>query len=292
MTRKLMGKLTRFHFAALILVAAFVSVGSPVGAAPTDSALNGRVYVIEDYKTPGIEAELSGIYPHPTDDSLYYVLANLKPPYRYGQKQMLASEYRGKLLSVEKKTGKVVAAVKIADDDFGGLVLADGHFYATTTRGSEILKLDPKSFAVLARFRLPSPAGGLGYDKERGVLITQHFVGHPHLALVDIKTGVIKSSLWSDESAMGLAKVDGDYLCTWASGWDAGSFSELRILDQATGRPLERMKLDGVHTAIAPDRGSKGEPAFISVMTVDSQTGATLIRKFGYSKKATATAKN
>jgi hypothetical protein len=288
MTRKLIGMLTRFHFAALILVAAFLSVGSPVGAAPSDSALNGRVHVIEDYKTPGIEAELSGIYPHPTDDSLYYVLANLKPPYRYGQKQMLATEYRGKLLSVEKKTGKVVAAVKIADDDFGGLVLAEGYFYAATTRGAEILKLDPKSFAVLARFRLPSPAGGLGYDKERGVLITQHFVGHPHLAVIDLKTGAIKGSLWSDESAMGLAKVDGDYLCTWASGWDAGSFSELRILDQATGRVKERMKLDGVHTAIAPDRGSNGEPAFISVMTVNSQTGATLIRKFAYSRQTTA----
>ncbi|MDQ1650781.1 MAG: hypothetical protein QOG60_2838 [Frankiaceae bacterium] len=287
MTRKLR-MLTRFHFVALILVAAFVSVGGAVGATPTDSALNGRVRVIEDYKTPGIEAELSGIYPHPTDDRLYYVLTNAKPPYRYGQKPMLAPEYRGKLLTVEKKTGRIVNSVKIVDDDFGGLVFADGNFYAATTRGSEILKLDPKTFAVLARFRLPSPAGGLGYDKERGVLIAQLYVGHPQLAVVDIKTGAIKGSLWSDESAMGLAKVDGDYLCTWASGWDAGSFSELRILDQETGRVKERMKLDGVHTAIAPDRGSKGEPAFISVMTVNSDTGETVIRKFAYSAQATA----
>lgn len=288
MNIKLIGKLTRFHFVALILVAAFVSVGSPVAADPSDSTLNSRIQVIEDWKTPGIEAELSGIYPHPTDDSLYYVLANMKPPYRYGQKPVMPVEYRGKLLSVEKKTGRVVAAVKIADDDFGGLVEAEGYLYAATTRGSELLKLDPKTFAILARFRLPSPAGGLGYDKERGVLITQHFVGHPHLALIDIKTGTIKKSLWSDESAMGLAKVDGDYLCTWASGWDAGSFSELRILDQETGRVLERVKLDGVHTAIAPDRGSKGEPAFISVMTINSETGATVIRKFSYSARKTA----
>jgi outer membrane protein assembly factor BamB len=288
MTRKLIGMLTRFHFAALILVAAFVSVGGYVTAAPTDSALNGRVHVIEDYKTPGIEAELSGIYPHPTDAKLYYVLTNAKPPYRYGQKPMLAPEFRGKLLTVEKSTGRIVGAVKIADDDFGGLVFAEGNLYAATTRGAEILKLDPKTFAVLARFRLPSPAGGLGYDKERGVLIAQLYVGYPHLAVVDLKTGAIKGSLWSDESAMGLAKVDGDYLCTWASGWDAGSFSELRILDQATGRVKERMKLDGVHTAIAPDRGSNGEPAFISVMTVNSQTGATIIRKFAYARQTTA----
>lgn len=286
MTRKLIGTLTRFRLAALILGAAFVSAGSPVAAIPTDSALDGRVNVIEDYKTPGLEAELSGIYPHPTDDKLYYVLTNLKPPYRYGQKPMLAVKYRGKLLTVEKRTGKIVNSVKIADDDFGGLVLAEGHLYAATTRGAEILKLDPKTFAVLARFGLPSPAGGLGYDRERGALIAQLYVGYPHLAVVDLKTGTIKQSLWSDESAMGLAKVDGDWLCTWASGWDSGSFSELRVLDPSNGRVRERLKLDGVHTAIAPDRGKKGEPAFISLMTVNSRTGETVIRKFGYTGQA------
>lgn len=289
MTRKLIGVLTRFHFAALILVAAFVSVGRPVSAAPTGSELNGRVRAIEDYKTPGLEAELSGIYPHPSDDNLYYVLTNLKPPYRYGQKPMLPLKYRGKLLTVEKSTGRIVDAVKIADDDFGGLVFADGSFYAATTRGAEILKLDPKSFAVLARYRLPSPAGGLGYDRERGVLIAQLYVGHPHLAVVDVKTGAIKESLWSDESAMGLAKVDGDWLCTWASGWDPGSFSELRVLDPATGHVRQRLKLDGVHTAIAPDRGNKGEPAFISLMTVNSHTGETVIRKFAYAGQTQGT---
>lgn len=250
---------------------------------PTDDAkLKTSVQVIEEYKTPGLEAELSGIYPHPTDSNLYYVLSNLNPPYRYGQKPMLPVEYRGKLLTVEKRTGKVIKAVQLAKDDYGGLVFADGYLYAALTNGAEILKVDPENFKVLAHYRLPSPAGGLGYDKDRGVLIAQLYVEHPHLAVVDVKTGTILENLWSDESAMGLAKVDGDWLCTWASGWDPGSFSELRIIDQKTGRIHARMKVDGIHTSIAPDSDGKGGPAFISLVTVDSWSGKTVIRKYSY----------
>jgi len=286
-----MRRLLVFELVLVVLIVGLIGSSAVSARNPNtadDARLRAVVHVIEDYKTPGLEAELSGIYPHPTDESLYYVLTNKKPPYRYGQKPMLAEEYRGKLLMVEKKTGKIVKAISIADDDFGGLVFAAGNFYAATTNGAEILKLDPKTFEILARYRLPSPAGGLGYDAERGVLIAQLYVGHPHLAVVSVKTGAVVESLWSDESAMGLAKVDGDWLCTWASGWDPGSFSELRVLDQKTGRVRARIRLDGIHTAIAPEKDKDGGPAFLSLMTVDSRTGATVIRKFSYKGEGSA----
>jgi hypothetical protein len=251
-------------------------------AANDDARLKAAVQPIEDYKTPGIEAELSGIYPHPTDSNLYYLLTNKAPPYRYGQKPMLAEKYLGKLLTVDKRTGEVVAAVTIADDDFGGLVLAEGFLYAAITNGAQVLKIDPTTFKVVARYPLPSPAGGLGYDKERGVLIAQLYVEHPHLALIDIKTGKVVDNLWSDESAMGLAKIDGDWLCTWASGWDPGSFSELRVIDQKTGKVRSRMRLEGVHTVLSPDADYNGRPTFLSVITLDSLTGETVIRKYSY----------
>jgi hypothetical protein len=136
----------------------------------------------------------------------------------------------------------------------------------------------------VARFPLPSPAGGLDYDADRGVLIAQLYVGHPHLALVDLATGKIVETLWSDESAMGLAKVSGDWLCTWASGWDPGSFSELRVIDQQTGRVNARMKLDRVHSVIAPATDGSGRPAFLSLVTTDSASGHTVIRRYGYDK--------
>lgn len=276
----------RFPLAGIIALAMLIGFTGASSLAQDqakdDARLKAAVQPIEDYKTPGIEAELSGFYPHPTDNNLYYLLTNKKPPYRYGQKPMLQEKYLGKLLTVEKKTGKVVGSVTIADDDFGGLVLAEGFFYAATTNGAQVLKIDPKTFKVLARYQLPSPAGGLGYDKERGVLIAQLYVEHPHLAIMDLKTGKVLNNLWSDESAMGLAKVDGDWLCTWASGWDPGSFSELRVIDQKTGKVRSRIRMEGVHSVISPDADFNGKPSFLSLVTVDSYTGKTLIRKYSY----------
>jgi hypothetical protein len=284
------GRLTRrFPLVAIIAVAMLVgftgtssATDDAKKAATDDARLKAAVQPIEDYKTPGIEAELSGFYPHPTNNNLYYLLTNKRPPYRYGQKPMLPEKYLGKLLTVNKRTGEVVDSVTIADDDFGGLVMAEGFFYAATTNGAQVLKIDPATFKVLAKYPLPSPAGGLGYDKERGVLIAQLYVEHPHLAVMDIKTGKVIANLWSDESAMGLAKIDGDWLCTWASGWDPGSFSELRVIDQKTGKVRSRIRMEGVHSVLSPDLDYNGKPTFLSMITVDSFTGKTIIRKYSY----------
>jgi len=244
--------------------------------------LRSVVRQLDEWKTPGLEAELSGFYPHPTDSTLYYVLANLKPPLRPGQAPMLAPQYRGKLLTVNKRTGAIVGAARIADDDFGGMAFGDGHFYVALTNAAVILKLDAADFRVEQGIPLPSPAGGLEYDAERKALIAQLYVGHPHLAVIDVASGTVTETLWSDESAMGLAKVDGDWLCTWATGWDPGSFSELRVIDQHTGKVRSRIRMEGVHTVLAPTTDDSGRPAFLSLVTVDSRSGTTAIRKYSY----------
>jgi hypothetical protein len=265
--------------AALAILSLALSGGH--AKAENSESLSKAVALLDEYQTPGIESELSGIYPHPTRSDQYYVLANLKPPYRYGQKPMLPAEYRGKLLTVNRE-GKVLKAVKLMDDDFGGLTFIDGFAYVATTNSAEILKADPETGKILARFALPSPAGGLDYDADRKALIAQLYVGHPHLAVVDPETGAIRETLWSDESAMGLIKVAGDWLCTWASGWDPGSFSELRLIDQKNGHVLDRMKLDRVHSSLAPAKDSSGGAAFLSLVTVDSASGKTVIRRYSY----------
>jgi hypothetical protein len=276
----------RFPLAAIIALAIFVGFTGTSALATDlsaeDARLKAAVQPIEDYKTPGIEAELSGFWPHPTDSNLYYLLTNKKPPCRYGQKPMLPEKHLGKLLTVNKRTGEVVASATIADDDFGGLVMAEGFLYAAITNGAQILKVDPKTFKVVAMYQLPSPAGGLAYDKERGSLIAQLYVEYPHLAVMDIKTGKVTTNLWSDESAMGLAKIDGDWLCTWASGWDPGSFSELRVIDQQTGKVRSRIRMEGLHTVLAPDVDHNGKQTFLCIITTNSETGATVIRKYSY----------
>ncbi len=260
--------------AAVAILALLTTISS---FATNDVKLEKALKVTDEFTAPGLEAELSGIFPHPTNSDLYYVLANQKPPYRHGQTPMLAPEYRGKLLTVNRK-GEILDAVKLADDDFGGLAFANGYFYAALTDGASILKVDPETGKVVDEIPLSSPAGGLAFDPDRGALIAQLYVGHPHLAVIDPESGTVTETLWSDESAMGLAKVDGDWLCTWASGWDPGSFSELRVLDQSTGKVRSRVNLDGVHSSLAPVGGG----SFISLVTTDSVSGKTVIRKYDY----------
>jgi hypothetical protein len=258
-----------------------VPVAHAADAAGDNARLQRAVALVDEYATPGLESELSGIYPHPTDDNLYYVLANLKPPYRGGHRPMLPEQYRGKLLTVDRQ-GRVLKAVKLVDDDYGGLTFVDGYLYAATTNAATIIKAKPETGEIVAEYRLPSPAGGLDYDPARRALIAQLYVGQPHLAVVDIATGKIRETLWSDESAMGLVKVDGDWLCTWTSGWDPGSFSELRVIDQRNGRVRSRMRLDGVHSVLAPARTKDGRAAFLSLVTLDSHTGRTVLRRYTY----------
>lgn len=265
----------------LTTIALLASASAFAEKAGEDPELKSAIQVIDELKSPGLEAEISGIYPHPTDTGVYYALANLKPPYRQGQEPKLDPKYRGSLLTVDRD-GNVLNAVRLAEDDFGGLEYVNGYFYAALTEGSEIIKVDPATGETVQRIALPSPAGGLGFDADRNVLIAQLYVGHPHLAVVDLASGEIIDSLWSDESAMGLAKVDGDWLCTWASGWDPGSFSELRVLDQSTGKVRARANLDGVHSSLAPTTVG-GQAAFMSLVTVDSYSGETVVRKYRYS---------
>ena len=269
--------------ATLAIVGAALMLATAPFAAHDDLnlKLTSAFTFVDEYQTPGLESELSGIYPHATNDDLYYVLANQKPPYRPGHTPLLAAEYRGKLLTVDRSE-RVVKAVKLADDDFGGLTFVDGVAYAALTNDASIIKVNPETGERLARYPLPSPAGGLDYDRDRGALIAQLYVGHPHLALIDIKTGKVVGTRWSDESAMGLVKVDGDWLCTWTSGWDPGSFSELRVIDQATGRVRSRARLENVHSVLAPAHTRDGRAAFLSLVTVDSTTGRTVIKRYAY----------
>jgi len=233
---------------------------------------------VADLKAPGIEPELSGIYPHPTDPGLYLVAANQRPAYRAGQKPMLDPKLRGKLLTVDGRTGKVVRSLDLVKGDYGDLAFGDGHLFVSSLEPAEILKVDLASGRVVSRIPIAGPAGGLEFDRDRGLLVAQLFLGHPQLAVIDPKTGATVDTLWSDESAMGLAKVGGDLLCTWASGFDGQAWSELRRLDAKTGRVQGRFALTGgVHTALAPL-----PDGFLSLVAVDRDSGRVVVRKYSY----------
>ena len=254
-----------------------------VGAAAAEEA--PYVELVEEYKTPGIETELSGIHPHITDDDLYYVVTNGRPPQNPSMEPMLPVELRNKLLTVNRE-GEVVRVIDLPDGGglFGDLAFGDGHLWLGPLDPPELWKLDLKSGKVVAEYPLPGPAGGLFFDQERSAIIVSNYVGHPHLAVVDSKTGVVVDSIWGDENCQGMAKVDGDWVTVWSSSWEADAYTELWNLDQETGKPKTRLRMDGIHAGMAPlDKKVAGYEGFITLVHVGSGvSGETVIRKFRY----------
>lgn len=246
---------------------------------------SGYVTVVEEYKTPGVETELSGIYPHPTDNNLYFVVSNGRPTYKPTMKPMLPASLRNKLLTVNRN-GEVVKSVDLPDGGglFGDLTYGDGHLWLGPLDPPALWKMNLETGKIVARYPLPGPAGGMEFDRDRGFIAVQSYIGHPHLAIVDPKTGVVKKSIWSDENCQGMAKVDGDMLTMYASSWDADAYSELWVLDQESGRPRSRLRMTGIHAAMAPlDKKVAGYEGFMTLVHVGSAvTGETVIRRHRY----------
>jgi hypothetical protein len=58
--------------------------------------------------------------------------------------------------------------------------------------------------------------------------------------------------------------------------------SELRLIDPASGKVRARARLDAVHSVLSKATTRDGAPAFMTLVTTDSRSGATVIRKYGY----------
>ena len=192
--------------------------------------------LLSEHPIPALESEVGGIYPHPADDALILVAANRSPAYREGQVPRLPPAHRGQLLTIDGRTGAVVAGLDLGGEVYGGIASDGQLLYVSGVRPAEIIVVDRKVTRVVRRFAVDAPAGGLEYDRGRGRLLAQVYLKTPHLAVIEPKTGATRGTLWSDESAMDLKFVDGDLLCTWASGFDRFAFGELRRLDPKTGR--------------------------------------------------------
>lgn len=245
----------------------------------------GGLVLLEEYKFAAVETEVAGISPHPTDDRLFVVAANRRPVYRTGQKAIVPEAYRGRLLTVNRHTGAVVRAIELPGVNYGGVKFGAGALFVSSLEPPEILKLDFDTGRVLKRFPLPGPAGGLEYDARHGRLLAQLYTGFPHLAVVDAETGAIVDTLWSDESAMDLAIVDGDLLCTWESSFDQHAFGELRRIDPTTGKVIGRMPLRRVHSSMAPLIADvNGASGFISLVRTDEAAGTVAIVKYAYDR--------
>lgn len=277
---------TRAWVAATLILAAAQAIA--FGAHQQHGAVQDAapyLQILDEFETPGLETELSGIYPHPTDNDLYFVVTNGKPPYQPSMRPLLPERLRNKLLTVNRK-GEVVKVLDLPDGGglFGDLAFGDGHLWLGPLEPPALWKLDLASGKVVAKYPLPGPAGGMEFDRERNQILVQSYIGHPHIAVVDPRTGVVIRSMWSDENCQGVKKVDGDLLTVWTSSWDANAYSELWHLDESTGRPKSRTRLQGVHAAMAPlDPKVAGVDGFMSLVHVGSAvSGKTVVRRYKY----------
>jgi hypothetical protein len=257
-----------------------------LAAAPSKTTLPG-LRIVDEYPAPGLAPEIAGIYPHPTDDALYFAAANEHPDYQPGQQALLPEKYRGKLLLVNRRTAAVVKAYPLTGGQYGGIGYGEGHLFVSHLQPPEILKVDTGTGAIVDRIPVSGPAGGLKYDPQASALVAQMFVSYPHLAVIDPRTKATRETLWSDETAMDLARVQGDWLCTWVSGFDASAVSELRLLDRGTGTVKGRVQLSGIYTSMAPlDKSVSGIDGFIALVSPDARTGRVVIRKHEYQGSA------
>jgi len=250
------------------------------------------IKIIDEWKTPGIEPELSGIYPVENETDTYYVVANKRPTYSMTQKPKLPVEYRGKLLKVDRE-GQVLQAIPLIDEDYGDMAYGDGYMYVAVQEPPEILKLNPRNWKIEAKFPLAGPAGGLAYDAGRSVLYAQLFVNQPHLAVVDAKSGATIKTLWSDEGALGLKMIHYQLTCVWCGQpYDPGTYAELRLLDPETGRVKARREMPGVGTdsCMAPLDGYSGDGSkgFMTLVTMNGVSGETIVRRYSYVAKPTS----
>jgi len=266
-------------------VGAFVAGAVLVAPMPVRPDPPNGIQLLEQYQVPALESEVGGIHPHATDDSLYYLVSNSKPAYAAGQRPKLPAAFRGKLLVVDRHSGRVVDAVPLPGNAFGGIASDGKRLFVSSLRPPEILVFDLASKKVERRIPLDAPAGGLAYDAKRGHLLAQIYQKHPQLAVIDAASGATVGSLWSDESAMDLKLVDDDLLCTWVSSFDRDAFSELRRIDPATGRVTGRLRLAGIHSSMAAlDPAVSGVVGFLSLVTTNKDTGEVTIQKRAYDR--------
>jgi hypothetical protein len=277
---------------AFACLTALTSLSAGGAACAREAAAVGddiAVEMVDELQTPGLETELSGIYPHPTRDGEYYVVTNGKPTYKPTMTRRLADSLLNKLLRVDRR-GNILEVISLPDGGglFGDLAFDGRYLWLGPLDPPAVWKFDVQTGKVVARYTLPGPAGGMEYDRATGTVVVQSYVGHPQLVLVDARSGAVVGTRWSDENCQGVKKVAGDWLTVWTSSWDSDAYTELWRLDDKTGRPLNRLRLTGIHAAMAPvDRAVAGFEGFMTLVHKGSgETGETVIRRYRYHRRS------
>ncbi|MGA9853791.1 MAG: glutamine cyclotransferase [Gammaproteobacteria bacterium] len=139
-----------------------------------------------------------------------------------------------KLLAIDPKTGKVLRTFNVAAH--AGTAFDGKHLYQIAE--DRIQKIDLATGRVLSTIPAPGAGGDSGLAWAEGALWVGHHRGRK-IRQVDPETGAILRTIESDRFVTGVTWTDGEL---WHGTWE-GDESEVRRIDHATGKVLEKIEM-------------------------------------------------
>jgi len=139
-----------------------------------------------------------------------------------------------KLGALDPESGKPGRAIDVAAH--AGTAFDGRHLFQIAER--RIQKIDPQSGKVLATIPAPGDGGDSGLAWAEGTLWVGQY-REKKIHQVDPETGKVLRTIQSNRFVTGVTWVDGEL---WHATWE-GEASDLRRIDPATGKELERLEM-------------------------------------------------
>jgi len=140
----------------------------------------------------------------------------------------------GQLMAVDPESGKPVRSIDVPAH--AGTAFDGTHLYQIAEK--RIQKIDPATGKVLGSIPAPGAGGDSGLAWAEGSL----WVGHARerkIHQIDVETGAIIRTIESNRIVTGVTWTEGEL---WHGTWE-GNESDVRRIDPATGKVLERIEM-------------------------------------------------
>ena len=140
----------------------------------------------------------------------------------------------GQLMAVDPDSGKPVRSIEVPAH--AGTAFDGTHLYQIAEK--RIQKIDPSTGKVLGSIPAPGAGGDSGLAWAEGSL----WVGHARerkIPQIDVETGAIIRTIESNRIVTGVTWTEGEL---WHGTWE-GNESDVRRIDPATGKVLERIEM-------------------------------------------------
>ena len=140
----------------------------------------------------------------------------------------------GRLIAFDPASGEARRSIDVAAD--AGTAFDGQHLFQLAA--GRIQKIDPKTGRVLATIPAPAGGGNSGLTWAEGTLWVGQYRDRK-IYQIDPQTGAILRTIESNRFVTGVTWIEGDL---WHATLEGGE-SELRRIDPATGKVLEKLDM-------------------------------------------------